>query len=154
MFGGDTSRPLPPLDLAAATRWLARLCAHPHAWVVEHEGGLIGEVRLDSMNETDQRARLAIGIFDHGKLGRGIGQEVIRLVLRHAFDDLRLHRVDLRVLAYNVRGIRCYKRCGFVEEGRERESALVDGERHDDVIMGILAQDYRALTSGSPSSVA
>ena len=49
-----------------------------------------------------------------------------------------LHRIDLRVLAYNTRATRCYLRAGFVEEGREREAALVDGTWHDDVIMGIL----------------
>ena len=62
--------------------------------------------------------------------------------MRHAFDDLGLRRVDLRVLAYNERAIRCYLSCGFVEEGRERESALVDGERYDDLIMGVLAHEY------------
>ena len=50
--------------------------------------------------------------------------------------------MDLRVLAYNERAIRCYLSCGFVEEGRERESALVDGERYDDLIMGVLAHEY------------
>ena len=31
-----------------------------------------------------------------------------------AFGILGLHRIDLRVLAYNTRAISCYRRCGFV----------------------------------------
>ena len=50
-------------------------------------------------------------------------------------------RYSFRVLAYNERAIRCYRRCGFVEEGRERQAVLVDGSWHDDVVMGILERD-------------
>ena len=48
------------------------------------------------------------------------------------------------VLEYNVRAIRAYEKCGFVREGVERESALVDGAWHGDVIMGILEHEYRS----------
>jgi hypothetical protein len=54
---------------------------------------------------------------------------------------------DLRALACNVRAIHCYESCGFVVEGREREATLVDGFRHDDVIVGILAPEFRARRS-------
>lgn len=149
MFGGDTSNPLPPLMAGEVSRWLDRINAHPHAWVVEHHGRLLGEARLDGLDAYDGRARLATGLFDPAKLGQGLGRRVVRLVLQHAFEALRLHRVDLRVLAYNVRAIRCYRSCGFVEEGREREAALVAGERHDDVIMGILSREFSSMPPGA-----
>jgi len=56
-------------------------------------------------------------------LGQGLGTEVTRVVLDFAFGPLALHRVGLRVLAYNRRAIGCYEKCGFQEEGREREPA-------------------------------
>ena len=65
------------------------------------------------------------------------------MVLSHAFGTLRLHRVDLRVLSYNERAIRCYRACGFIEEGRERESARVGKAWYDDIIMGVLAREYQ-----------
>lgn len=143
MFGGEAEGPLPALSAAEAERWLKGLTAHPLAWVVEHEGRLLGEIRLDGLNRQDARACLAIGFFDPDRLGQGLGREAVRLLLGHAFGALRLHRVDLRVLEYNLRAIRCYRACGFVEEGREREAALVSGRRHDDVIMSILAREFR-----------
>lgn len=141
MFGEDpaTAR---PLTEAAARRWVDRLAEHSRAWVIEHDGRLLGEIRLDALDEHDRRARLAIGLYDPAKLGRGIGREAIGLLLRHAFDSLRLHRVGLRVLAFNTRAIRCYLACGFIEEGREREAACVAGTWHDDVLMGILRRDF------------
>ena len=143
MFGGDpaSARSLTTED---ARLWVERLIDHPCAWVVEHEGRLLGEARLDSINMHDRRARLAIGLLDPAKLGRGLGRQAVRLVLEHAFGVLGLHRVDLRVIAYNTRAIRCYRACGFVEEGREREAALVAGEWHDDVIMSMLVQEFDA----------
>jgi len=40
------------------------------------------------------------------------------------------------------RTIRCYEACGFVIEGRERQSCLIGEERYDDIIMGLLAPDF------------
>ena len=77
------------------------------------------------------------------QLGRGLGTEVTQLVLRYAFEDIALHRVDLRVIEYNQRAIAMYRSCGFVEEGRERESARADGVFYDDIIMSVLAPEFR-----------
>jgi RimJ/RimL family protein N-acetyltransferase len=57
---------------------------------------------------------------------------------------LRLHRIGIRVLAYNTRAIRAYEKCGFTIEGREREAAFVNGVWHDDMMMGLLETDFPA----------
>jgi RimJ/RimL family protein N-acetyltransferase len=146
MFGGDLRRPA-PLARETATVWLERLSRHPQAWIVEVDGRLLGEVRLDNVDRHDRRASLAIGLFDPAQLGRGLGSEAVRLVLAYAFTELALHRVSARVLADNARAIRCYEKCGFTVEGRERQAALVGGEWHDDLIMGVLEPDWRRAVS-------
>jgi RimJ/RimL family protein N-acetyltransferase len=62
---------------------------------------------------------------------------------------LNLHRISARVLDYNTRAIRAYETCGFVVEGRERESAHVDGKWHDDVMMGLLDSEFETVTQRS-----
>lgn len=117
-------------------------------WVIELGGRVIGVAFLYAISpEADRRARFAIGMFSPDFIGRGLGSEATRLVLGHAFTDLGLHRVDLRVLAENEIARRAYRRCGFVEEGRERESCWLDGRWHDDVLMGILAHEFTAQHS-------
>lgn len=143
MFGSELAEN-DSYSRSEAQRFIDGLRQHPHAWVIEHEGRFLGEIRLDDIDRQDRRARLAVGLFDPGKLGQGLGREAIMLVLNHAFAKMGLHRVDLRVLSYNARAIRCYQACGFREEGRERQAALVGGKWHDDVIMGILAPEFRA----------
>ncbi len=46
------------------------------------------------------------------------------------------------VLASNGRAIACYHKCGFREEGREREAAWVNGAWQDDIIMGVLDREF------------
>ena len=140
-FGGDPDG-LPPYGEDDARLWVERNLAHPLCWAVEVDKLLLGEARLDGLDLHDSRARLATGLYDVSQLGKGLGREVINLVLSYAFGTLGLHRVDLRVLAFNERAIRCYRKCGFVEEGRERESARIGEVWHDDIIMSVLAQEY------------
>ncbi|WP_283809253.1 GNAT family N-acetyltransferase [Nitrobacter winogradskyi] len=107
----------------------------------------MGEARLDRVDMHDRRASFAIGIFWPDLLGEGLGSKATRLVLGFAFDQLKLHRVSLRVIAYNERPIRCYQKCGFKIEGSEREAWFVNGRWHDDIIMGLLESEYTSTLS-------
>jgi RimJ/RimL family protein N-acetyltransferase len=133
-----------PLTREEVLGWFQALCDHPYAWVIESGEAFIGSIRLDRVDLQDRRASLAVGIFDPASLGRGLGSEAIRLVLRHAFGTMGLHRIGIRVLAYNRRAIRAYEKCGFVIEGRERETAFVNGAWHDDIMMGLLEHEFQA----------
>jgi RimJ/RimL family protein N-acetyltransferase len=133
-----------PLTRDGAIRWVQNLIDHPNAWIIAFQGRLIGDIRLDRLNVIDRRALMAIGIYDPQLLGKGLGSEAICLVLHHAFTELRLHRIGIRVLAYNTRAIRAYEKCGFTIEGREREAAFVNGVWHDDMMMGLLETDFPA----------
>ncbi len=140
MYGGNRSD-VRAMTEDAAKRWLQRLLDQEYAWVIE-AGTLIGQIRLDRVDLRDRRASLAIGIEDTAQLGIGLGTEAMALVLGYAFNVLKLHRVSVRVVDYNLRAIRAYQKCGFVIEGREREAAFVDGIWHDDVMMAVLDREY------------
>jgi len=145
MYGGSASGD-GTMNVDMARRWVRFLQDHDHAWVIETDR-LIGSIRLHGLDMHDRRASLAIGIDDRASLGQGLGPEAIELVLHYAFETLGLHRVSLRVVAYNTRAIRAYEKCGFVVEGREREAACVDGAWHDDIVMGMLASEFRSRRS-------
>jgi [ribosomal protein S5]-alanine N-acetyltransferase len=140
MYGGSY-RPAEPYTRERAEKWYESQLQEPYRWVIEVDGRCVGAARLHSLNQTDRRARYAVGIFNPEIRNQGIGTETTRLILRYAFEELRLHRVDLRVLDYNKRAMP-----GFIREGVERESAVVDGEWFNDVMMSILEQEYRELS--------
>lgn len=132
-----------PMTKDDAEKWAQGQARNPHAWVIEVDGHLLGEIKLHSISAQDQRASMAIAIYDPARLGLGIGTEAIHLLLEHAFFELKLHRIGIRVLTYNERAIRAYAKCGFVVEGQERETAFVDGTWHDDLMMGLLSTEYK-----------
>jgi acetyltransferase (GNAT) family protein len=66
-------------------------------------------------------------------------------MIDHAFGTLGLHRVALFVFEFNERAIRTYQRCGFVIEGRSRESIFRDGRWWDELAMSVLESDWRKL---------
>ena len=66
-------------------------------------------------------------------------------MLRHAFDTLGLHRIALYVFEFNERAIRAYQRCGFVIEGRARESIFRDGRWWDELAMSVIESDWRRI---------
>lgn len=141
MYGGEKKEEK-PYTQADGEKWYAKQMARKPGWIIEHMGHCIGEVFLHQIDMNDKRARFAIGIFDSNLIGKGLGTEATKLVLDFAFNTLKLHRVDLRVLDYNKRAIRSYEKAGFKVEGIERESAFIRGKWHNDVMMSILEQEY------------
>lgn len=142
MFG-VSRRTVSALTMEDAAAWVQRIENHPHAWIIDC-GGLIGEIRLDQVDSRDSRASMAIAIYNPQRLGKGLGPAAMKLLLKYAFEELHLHRISVRVLAYNERAIRAYQKCGFHIEGREREAALVNGQWHDDVMMGLLDREFQS----------
>ena len=116
----------------------------PYSWVIEVDGRCVGTAGFHQIIEADKSARYRIGIFDPAFHNRRIGEITTKLLLRYGFDTMHLHRIDLKVLAYNRRAIRCYEKCGFLQEGVLRESAYIDGTFHDDIIMGILSKEFKS----------
>lgn len=139
-----------PMSREEAEDWYAGVCAAPDGiFAIELDGRLVGTADLHDLNTTDRRARFGIGIFDPSLRGRGVGTRATRLVLGYGFDQLGLHRIDLRVLDFNTRGIKCYQRAGFTIEGRERDAAFLDGSWHGDIMMSILEHEWRSPSLGA-----
>lgn len=146
MVGGDQDeRPLSLEERKKLFRKKKRDKSRRNFTILAKDGKAIGHVFLHHINDKDRRAGLAIGIHKKTFRGRGLGTEATKLILRYGFEVLGLHRIDLRVLEYNEAAIKCYEKCGFKEEGRERESGFVDGKWYDDIRMSILEHEWKKV---------
>lgn len=76
-------------------------------------------------------------------VGKGHGTEALRVMTRYAFQQLGLHKLELTVASFNLRGIAAYERVGFVQEGIQRSAAFFAGSHHDVLRMGLLADEWR-----------
>jgi RimJ/RimL family protein N-acetyltransferase len=120
-----------------------------------HEGAtdrLLGTCAFSQLDGENGSALFHITIGEKDAWGKGFGTEATRLMLEHAFDRLRLHRIGLSVFAFNERAIRSYRRAGFVIEGRAREAIRRDGQWWDEVEMSILDSDWRAIAAAAAAA--
>jgi RimJ/RimL family protein N-acetyltransferase len=105
---------------------------------------LIGTFNVNGIEWQHLVAWFSIGIGDRESRGQGYGAEALALGIAFAFNDLNLHRLQLTVFSYNERAIRLYKRLGFTHEGTFREFLQRDGQRHDMLLFGLLAHEWRS----------
>ena len=113
---------------------------------------LLGTCAFSQLDGENGSALFHITIGEKDAWGKGFGTEATRLMLEHAFERLRLHRIGLSVFAFNERAIRSYRRAGFVIEGRAREAIRRDGRWWDEVEMSILDSDWRAIASATAAA--
>ncbi|HSD83118.1 MAG TPA: GNAT family protein [Anaerolineae bacterium] len=103
---------------------------------------LIGLIGLYVISWPHRDASLGIQIGERTDWGKGYGTDALRVLMRYAFDELNLYRISLSVLAINARAIRAYEKCGFRAEGRERRMYAYEGQRWDEVHMGLLREEW------------
>ena len=84
---------------------------------------------------------LVIGEKDRWK--KGNGTEVVKLLLREAFEQLNLHKVSWWTFAEHKASIALAKKTGFKEEGHLREQVFFDNQFHDSVVLGLLKNQYK-----------
>jgi RimJ/RimL family protein N-acetyltransferase len=105
----------------------------------------IGQIDLVRIDWKNRVAEMAIVVGAAENRGRGIGSEAIRLLQEFFFNELNLNRLQLHAYDYNEPAIRCYRKCGFSEEGRKRESFFYKGRYRDTILMSILKREYNQL---------
>lgn len=138
-----------PLSRADEERWFDDMLQRPayeHPLTIEvKEGELWRPVGNCGYDNLDWRCRsVEVGIFigDKSCWNRGIGTQVMRLMLQHGFQTLNLNRIYLQVYETNPRAVRAYEKAGFVHEGRKRQGMYKDGHYCDILQMSVLREDW------------
>ncbi|MBS7529642.1 GNAT family N-acetyltransferase [Hazenella sp. IB182353] len=126
------------------------ICAsNSKCYMIEHipDQKPIGVTSLIHIDLYNRQAECIIDIGEKAYWGRRYGQEALAILLRYGFNELGLHRISLKVFESNSRAIHLYKRIGFVEEGKLRQSLFRNGRWYDTLLMSLLAPEYKQLNS-------
>ncbi|WP_269932148.1 GNAT family N-acetyltransferase [Aminobacter sp. HY435] len=115
-------------------------------FIYENAGGkLVGGITLGNIR---------YGVAQTGHIGYWIGEryagqgfmvDALRLVVRHAFDTLRLHRIEAACIPDNARSVRVLEKAGFRREGLLRSYLRINGEWHDHYLYALIADDPNAV---------
>ncbi len=98
----------------------------------------VGSVYVRDIDRTHNKGEYGIFIGEETARGKGYGTAAAQLMIKYCFEELKLHRLFLRVYADNYQAIRSYEKGGFVKEAYLRDDVFVDGRYRDIVLMGII----------------
>jgi [ribosomal protein S5]-alanine N-acetyltransferase len=123
-----------PCDEAEFARYLARFDAKSNfgfVVVLPESAELAGAINLTN---------LVYGVFQSGYLGyfafkghegRGHMKRGLSLVVRHAFRELGLHRLEANIQPGNIASIALVRACGFSKEGYSPAYLKIGGRWRD-----------------------
>lgn len=104
---------------------------------------ILGLVSLTDIDYLNRSCQLHMMIGDKNQRGKGMGTFAFSEMIRHAFDDLNLNRMEAYILADNAASLAACSKVGFKQEGLLRQYAFKDGEYRDTVIMSILREEWK-----------
>ena len=137
-----------PLSLFAQEKWLESHYNDQSSarFVIDtKEDGAIGILTFTNIDWKNKRADVGIKISLDENRFKGYGTDAIMAIMRFAFDELGLHRLDSSRLAENQVSAHVFEKCGFVKEGVKREYIYKGGKYRDLVESSILADEYYEL---------
>ncbi|NLK07848.1 MAG: GNAT family N-acetyltransferase [Firmicutes bacterium] len=110
-----------PETLADCQQWYGKIRSNRlsrHLIIAVKNGKAIGDIELDHITWRSKEAELRIRIGEKDYRGKGYGAEAITVLLIHAFNQMGLSEIYLRVSGDNLPAIRCYEKVGFKKEGK------------------------------------
>lgn len=113
-------------------------------FIFSNDDVLVGGISLSNLRRgVTQAACLGYWLgLPHVKRGRMTA--AVQAVKHHAFQTLKLHRVEAASQPNNAASIAVLDRCGFQREGLARQYLKINGEWQDHVLFAALGSDHRA----------
>ncbi|WP_062047114.1 GNAT family N-acetyltransferase [Bacillus sp. JCM 19034] len=107
---------------------------------------LVGHISLGNIDKQNKSARVGkVLVGDKNVRGKGIGQRMMKEILKIAFDELNLQKVSLVVFDFNTSAIACYEKVGFVKEGLHRDARKIGNEYWSLWEMSILENEWKKM---------
>ncbi len=148
LFDSDPPRLRTPKQMR---EWLEKNISKYNFWVIRklEDDQPLGTFDMSAFDWAARHAWVGIGIGERDYWGKGYGSDAMRIVIRYAFREMNLNRINLTVFEYNTRAIRSYEKLGFKIEGSERQWLNREGRRWDMLHMGLLRKEWEALEETS-----
>jgi len=107
------------------------------------DGTVIGDIALQDLDHKNRSCSLGYGLTRIEYRNRGYATDAAMTILRYGFCHLGFERISSSTQENNIGSQRVLEKCGFVLEGRERKARYFTGRRHDRLIYGLLAEEYK-----------
>lgn len=136
-----------PLSQYAQEKWYEKHYGdQDFRFIIETpEDGAVGVATLLDIDWKNRMAQHGIKLLNTRHRGRGIGTDAVMAIMRYAFDELGLNRLNGSWFPDNIPSKTMYMKLGWKEEGIRRKYIYKQGAFRDLVETGVLAEDYYRL---------
>lgn len=112
--------------------------------------GLIGTANLVSIDWKNRNAFHGMLLGEDHARGKGYGVDTIMSVMRYAFNELGMARLDTDIIEYNEASQNVYfEKCGWLVEGRKTNAYFRDGKYWSKILAGITRDRYNEVVASS-----
>ena len=133
-------------------RNLARLAENQgFAVAIWHGGEMAGQIEYNYLDWVSRKTEIGYWLGARFQ-GKGLMTKACRALVTHAFDELKLNRVEMQCAVENRRSQRIPERLGFRREGTLLQAEWMHDHFNDLVVYAILADEWRALNGQKDGS--
>jgi RimJ/RimL family protein N-acetyltransferase len=145
-------RPIPPDSPAAPFRISDPTDEFAAFSIVELADGevLAGAAVLWGIDLHNRSAHIGISLRPEFR-GRGLAVDAVRVLCEYGFTLRGLRRLGIETLSDNHAMLRTAERAGFAREGVLRQAAWVNGAFLDEVVLGMLVEDWSPKAAPAPA---
>jgi ribosomal-protein-serine acetyltransferase len=110
---------------------------HLGIWYQDRLVGVL-DYRLNRRNDTVELSYW----LDAAMEGKGIITQACRAMIRHAFEEHQVHRIEIACVTTNTRSRSVAEHLGFIQEGVLRQADRLHGRYGDRVYYGLLVNEW------------
>ncbi|MEW4283274.1 GNAT family N-acetyltransferase [Priestia koreensis] len=108
---------------------------------ISYNGQIVGLAGFHALDWQNHKTTIGYWLGE-GFQGKGIMTRVVSGMLRYAFEEYGLNRVEIRCGVHNHKSRAIPERLGLVQEGIIRDGEYLYDHFHDLVVYGILAREW------------
>ncbi|MBW3668192.1 MAG: GNAT family N-acetyltransferase [Actinobacteria bacterium] len=106
------------------------------------DGRFAGEINVSSVQRGAMQSCTVGYWVDEAQAGHGYVPEALVAVLRFAFEELRLHRVEIGIIPRNRASRRVVEKLGIREEGVAQRFLQINGVWEDHIRYGMTVEEW------------
>ncbi len=108
------------------------------------DGAFVGEVNLNNVIRGAMQCCTVGYWIDEARAGNGYVAEAVILLSRFAFDELRLHRIEVCIIPRNLKSRRVMEKLEFREEGTAFRYLEINGVWEDHIRYGFTVEEWES----------
>lgn len=123
-------------------RTLSSFAANNGYWVgIWHKGKLAGSIGYLYFDWHSKKTEIGYWLSKDFE-GLGLDTKACSLFMKYAFEELKLHKVEICMATSNIRSRAVPERLGFKEEGTVRCFEFLNGKYLDRVTYGMIGEEW------------